>query len=391
MIPRFAPTYTYRDIFTGIKRVPTKGFEQEITLALSKLCKMKYVFLTKNARSGLYTILKAYNRPGNVLVPAYNCLSVPEAVYYAGYKPSFVDIELTKLSSLPESFERMISPETTVVIPTHLFGIPCKIDEIREICRQKDLLVLEDAAPALGAEYRGEIAGSFGDASVISFGGRKVIYGEAGGAILTNSEELAMKIKELLGLSGNRGYQLSLSIKAIMNKTALNPFIYTVIRHCYALIYREKMYEIIPAHLDRPANYLENIPYYSCALIQLQLDRLAWNLERRRSIAKIYREQLVNQPGWILPDLPESSLPSWIQFPILCDNKMAFYKHMRSEGVDTSWTYKYSCAESFGDNSCMNAQLAAKKVISLPTTPYISDQQAYQICSKVLKYHSQIH
>jgi dTDP-4-amino-4,6-dideoxygalactose transaminase len=59
---------------------------------------------------------------------------------------------------------------------------------------------------------------------------------------------------------------------------------------------------------------------------------------------------------------------------------------MKAEGVDTSWTYKYSCAESFGDSSCPNAQLAAKKVVSLPTTPFITDQQAYQICSKALKF-----
>jgi perosamine synthetase len=366
--------------------MPRGRSEEEIRSLLLNFCKVKYVFLLKTARSGLYTILKAYNRPGQVLIPSYNCLSVPQAVYYAGYQPRFVDIELKKLNSLPETFEKMITLDTTAVIPTHLFGIPCHLEGILNVFKQKDILVLEDAAPALGAEYGGKYVGCFGDASVISFGGRKVIYGESGAAILTNNEELATRIQAFIGSKKQKINKWSIAMKAFAYKTALNPMVYGFIRRTYALIRQEQMYEIIPATLEKPKDYLSDIPGYSSSLIHIQLDRLTWNLNRRRRLAQIYREQLENHPSWTLPEIPESSSPSWIQFPIICNDKLAFYKHMRSEGVDTSWTYKYSCAESFGERNCPNAQLAAKRVVSLPTTPFITDQLAYQISSKALKF-----
>lgn len=386
MIPRYAPTYTYNDLFHSLKNLPRERSEEEITSQLSKLCQAKHVFLIKSARAGLYAILKAYNRVGRVLIPAYNCISVPEAVHYAGYQPGFVDIVPNTLNVSPEMFESLITPDTTAVIPTHLYGIPCDLEEILQIFKQKDILIIEDAAPALGAEYRGKIVGCFGDASVISFGGRKVIYGEAGGAILTNNDELAIKIHEVLSLIEQRSNKWFMSIKAVAYKTALTPMFYAIIRRVYALLRKEQMYEIVPATLEQPRGYLSNMPGYACTLVQLQLDRLEWNLSRRRKIAQIYHDQLKNHSGWILPEIPESSSPSWIQFPMICDDKLAFYKYMKSEGVDISWTYKYSCAESFGFSDCPNAQQAAKKVVSLPTTPFITDQQAYQICSKALRF-----
>jgi perosamine synthetase len=386
MIPRYAPTYTYNDLFHGLKNIPQKVNEEEITSHISRLCKVKHVFLLNNARAGLYTILKAYDRTGRVLIPAYNCISVPEAAHYAGYQPEFVDINLGNLNVIPELFAKSITHDTTAVIPTHLFGIPCNIDEVLPIFKQRDILVIEDAAPALGAEYKGTTVGSFGDASVISFGGRKVIYGEAGGAILTNNEELAIKIKVFLSHINENRNKWIMSIKAGIFKTALNPIFYGTIRRVYALLFKELMYEIFPARLEQPKGYLANMPGYSCALVKQQLDRLSWNLRQRRNIARIYRDQLENHSGWILPEIPNSAYPSWIQFPIICEDKLAFYNHMKAEGVDVSWTYKYSCAESFGFNDYPNAQQAAKKVVSLPTTPFIDDQQTYKICSKALKF-----
>lgn len=386
MISRYAPTYTYQDILRSLKSEPKDDQEAGLVSRLSHLLQVKYVFLTKNARCGIYTILKAYNRVGEVLIPAYNCISVPHAITYAGYRPRFVDVDINTLNALPKTFERMITPDTTAVMPTHLFGIPCNLEETLQVFKQREILIIEDAAPALGAEYGNKMVGSFGDASVISFGGRKVISGEAGGAVLTNDEGLAKKIHEVLSQITDRSNKWSMFIKAAAYKTSTTPILYGVLRRIYALLGKEQMYEIVPVSLEKPSDYLSGIPSYAGTLLKIQFDRLEWNLNRRQTIAKIYREQLANHPGWILPHIPDSSNPSWIQFPLICDDKQAFYNHMKSEGIDVSWTYKYSCAESFGFNDCPNALQAAKKVVSLPTTPYLTNQQAHQICSKALKY-----
>lgn len=390
MIPRYSPTYTYSDIFHCLKIDNVEMVQEELAHRLSVLLQVKHVFLIDSARVGLYAILKAYNRPGRVLMPAYNCIVVPEAVHYAGYEPGFVDIDPNTLNVSSEGLERAITPDTTAVLATHLFGIPCNLAEILRICSQRDILIIEDAAPALGAEYGGKMVGCFGDASVISFQSTKVISGETGGALLTNSDELAKKIQSVLSSAKKRRNKWYLFLKATAYKTALNPTLYAVVRRGYAWVRKEKMYEIVPATLEQPESYLSRMPGFACALVNRQLDLLEWNLKRRRKIAQIYHEQLGNQVGCLLPEIPASSSPSWLQFPLICDNKLAFYKHMQSEGVDMSWTYKYSCAESFGYSACPNAQIAAKKVISLPTTPFITDQQAYQVCAKALRFTSRI-
>lgn len=76
---------------------------------------------------------------------------------------------------------------------------------------------------------------------------------------------------------------------------------------------------------------------------------------------------------------------------MITESKLEFYKYMQSVGVDMSWTYKYSCAESFGARDCPNTQQAAKKVVSLPTTPFLTDEQADQICSKALRFSPSLH
>lgn len=386
MIPRYAPTYSYSDLFHSLRVSKDENIEGQLCKKLSSLFQVKHVFLTESARVGLYAILMAYNHPGRVLLPAYNCIVVPEAVHYAGYQPGFVDIDPCTLNVSPTVLERAITPDTTAVLATHLFGIPCNLNEILRIFRQRDILIIEDAAPALGAEYGGGVVGTFGDASVISFQSTKVVSGEVGGALLTNNDELADKIHKILPSEEKKGGSQSLFLKAVAYKTLLNPTLYTTLRHGYAWLRKELMYEVVPAVLEQPEGYVSQMPNYACALVLRQLDQLEWNLNRRRKIAQIYRDQLANHAGWFLPEIPETASPSWIQFPMVCNDKLAFYKYMQSEGVDVSWTYKYSCAESFGINDCPNTQQAAKKVVSLPTTPYLTDQQAYRICSKVLEF-----
>lgn len=386
MIPRYAPTYTYKDLFYCLNDKSRDKLEEDLISRLAHLFQVKYVFLTKTARSGIYVILKAYNHPGKVLIPAYNCISVPHAIHYAGYQPEFVDIDLHTLNALPDTFANKITPDTTVVMPTHLFGIPCNLEEILRIFKQRNIFIIEDAAPALGAVYGQKNVGCFGDASVVSFGGRKVIWGEAGGAVLTNDERLANNIRALLSTETDRANKWFMLSKAIAYKTSTNPKLYGIISRAYGLLYEEQMYEIVPVKQNQPSGYLSNMPGYSCALLQLQLDRLEWNIDRRRKIANIYRDKLQNHDGWFLPTVPDTAQPSWIQFPLLCDDKHAFYMHMKSEGIDVSWTYRYSCAESFGDKNCPNTLQAAQKVIGLPTTPYLTDQQAELISSKALEY-----
>jgi dTDP-4-amino-4,6-dideoxygalactose transaminase len=331
-------------------------------------------------------LLKAYNRPGGVLMPAYTCIVVPETVKCAGYRPVFADVDPCTLNVNSEKLAKALIPDVTVIIPTHLFGIPCDLDEIVAFGRKHNLLVVEDAAPAIGAEYQGKKVGTFGDASIISFHNTKVISSEDGGALLTNNDEFAERVKRLVVKGMPPTNRWILFLKAILRKLVLNPKNYPLVRLMYTTFRQESMYEVVHPRVENPETFLKLCSPFTSALVSLQMNRSEWNLERRRRLAQIYAEELHNHPEIDLIETVEKGAPSWIQFPILVKNKGHFYRHMQRQGVDMSWTYKYSCADSYGQKDFPGAQIAAKTVLGLPTYPSLTDDQARYVCSVASRY-----
>ncbi|UCE40557.1 MAG: DegT/DnrJ/EryC1/StrS family aminotransferase [Candidatus Aminicenantes bacterium] len=382
MIPRYAPTYTFNDLLNGLKQSSDPDIENKLIARLKSYYNVRHAFLFGSGREALYAVLKAYNRPGGVLIPAYNCIVVPEAIQFAGYRPVFVDIERNSLCMTAENVKKSLSSDVQAVFLTHIFGIPCEIQEILDVLikQNKDILIVEDAAPAIGAEYNGQVVGSFGDASVISFQSTKVISGEIGGALLTNNENLAEKLKGLKLEAVGPGSDWMLFIKALARKFVTSRNVYELAQFGYRTLRGEKMYEIVPPKVQKPKGFLSRCPSFSCALVFLQLDRLRWNLERRRNLALIYQNELSKHTEVSLPEIAQACDPAWIQYPILVDDKLSFYKHMQRNQIDVSWTYRYSCAESFGIKGFPNSIHAAETIIGLPTSPFISDEQAMEIC-----------
>lgn len=390
MIPRYAPTYTYYDLVHSIGRCLQGKVDDNLRSRLAKLYSVKHVFLLNSARVAIYVLLKAYNQPGGVLMPAYNCIVVPEAVYYAGYYPVFVDINYHSLSMTPDALKKSISSDIKIISATHLFGIPCDVEEIMHLSQQYKVLIMEDAAPAVGAEFQGKLVASFGNAAVISFHSTKVISGENGGALLTNDDELAYKIDRFLQSAIIARGSWRLFAKAVARKIATSSWAYLTAQVGYRILHNEQMYEVVAPQTAIPPDFLKLSSRFPKWLVSMQLDRLDWNLGRRRKLAQIYQDRLSMQSGLVLPIIPENCSPSWIQFPIMVDDKMKFYKFMQRNGVDLSWSYRYSCADSFGIDGFPNAQRAARTVLGLPTYPSLSDQNAQRICDVAIKYSSDL-
>ena len=119
-------------------------------------------------------------------------------VVYEGGIPVFIDTEYDTWNMDPEALKRAFElyPETKVIVVAHLYGVPCKMDEIREIADEHGATIIEDAAESLGATYKGKQTGVFGDINCISFNGNKIITGSSGGMLLTNDEEAANKVRK---------------------------------------------------------------------------------------------------------------------------------------------------------------------------------------------------
>ena len=386
MIPRYSPTHSFSDLFGSWRRRFNEDTEENLRYRMAKLYHTKHVYLLRTAGAALYALLKAYDRPGGVLTSSYNDLVVPEVIRYAGYYPVFADIDYKTLQMDIDSVDRASLSDITVVVPVHLFGVPCEWGGVERIHKQEKPLIIEDVAPAFGAEYRGLPAGTLGDAAILSFHHTKIISAELGGVLITNNDNLANKLDQVLKDFPVPKDDLSLFVKALARKILTGRGLYSISHATYRILNGEQMYQIAPHRPAPPKKFSSLCPRFSSALLLTQLDQLEWNLNRRRKIAQIYQDNLSDIPGIKFPLIPENSSPAWIQFPILVSNKEKFYKYMQRNGIDLSWTWRYSCAESFGLDGFPNTQKAAKTLLGLPTYPSLTDEDAHYICDVARKF-----
>jgi dTDP-4-amino-4,6-dideoxygalactose transaminase len=153
-------------------------------------------------------LLAAGIGPGDeVITVSFTFVATAAAVLYAGATPVFVDIDPKTFTMDPALIERAITPKTRAILPVHLYGLPADMDPIVEIARRHGLTVIEDAAQAHGAEYRGRRAGSIGDLGCFSFypGKNLGAYGE-GGAVSTNNADYAHTVRMLRDWGAERKY-----------------------------------------------------------------------------------------------------------------------------------------------------------------------------------------
>lgn len=136
--------------------------------------------------------------PGDeVILPSFTFIASTNAVEYVGAKPVFVDVELDTFNINAAMVERAITERTKAIMPVHLFGLCADMDPIMDVAKRRGLKVVEDAACAIGAYYRGRHAGTFGDAGCFSFHPRKSITTGEGGMVLTNDPRIAREIEIL--------------------------------------------------------------------------------------------------------------------------------------------------------------------------------------------------
>ena len=169
-------------------------FEKEF----AAFCGTKHAIGVGSGTDALWAALVAVGAgPGDEVITVPDTfIATAEAISFCGARPVFVDIEETTYNMDPAKLEAAITPKTKAIIPVHLFGQMADMDPIMEIARKRKLYVIEDAAQAHGAEYKGKKAGSVGDVGCFSFypGKNLGAYGEAG-AVVTNNDQLADKMR----------------------------------------------------------------------------------------------------------------------------------------------------------------------------------------------------
>ena len=157
----------------------------------------KHAIALNSGTSALHAALLAHGigKNDDVIVPSFTFIATVNSPLFVGAKPIFADIEEETCGLDPHSVEDKITKDTKAIIPVHYGGCPCKINEIRDIAEDNDLIVIEDAAEAFGASVNSKNVATFGDSNILSFCQNKIITTGEGGAVVTDSDEIYEKLK----------------------------------------------------------------------------------------------------------------------------------------------------------------------------------------------------
>lgn len=180
-------------------------YVQEFEQRIADLIGVRHCVATCNATVALEITIRALELTGEVIVPSFTFVATAHALQWQDTTPVFADIDPTSHNLDAARVEQMITPRTSAIIGVHLWGRACNVEALAEIAARRGLKLLFDAAHAFGCSHKGRMIGGFGDAEVFSFHATKIINSFEGGAVVTNNDVLANKIR-LMRNFGFAGY-----------------------------------------------------------------------------------------------------------------------------------------------------------------------------------------
>lgn len=262
-------------------------FHQQLEKDLSDYLGVKYLSLFANGTLALVTALQALRITGEVITTPYSFVATTHSLWWNNIKPVFVDIEPDFLTIDPQKIEAAITPQTTAILPVHVYGTPCKTEAIQRIADTYNLKIIYDAAHAFGVRINGKSILDYGDMSILSFHATKVFNTIEGGAIISKDE----KTKNRVDFLKNFGFAGEVSV--------IEPGI------------NGKMNEMQAAYGLLQLKYIEGY------------------VAKRKEITQIYRTKLSGINGIKLFHDCEGVDHSYGYFPILIDEKL--YGESRDE------------------------------------------------------------
>ncbi|MFN8496864.1 MAG: aminotransferase class I/II-fold pyridoxal phosphate-dependent enzyme [Anaerolineae bacterium] len=186
-------------------------FVLEFEAAIAQFLGVRHCVAMCNATIALEIAIRALGMTGEVIVPSFTFVATAHALQWQEITPVFADIKPGTHSIDPQRVEMMITPRTTGIVGVHVWGRPCDIDALTEMAERRRLRLLFDAAHAFGCSYKGRLIGGFGDAEVLSFHATKFLNTFEGGAVVTNDDDLAERIRYMRNF-GFAGYDTVLYV-----------------------------------------------------------------------------------------------------------------------------------------------------------------------------------
>lgn len=177
---------------------------QELEQRLKEHLGVKHIILVANGSFALQLAYKALNLKGEVITTPFSFAATTSTIAWESLKPVFADINADSFNIDVTKIEQCITPKTSAIVPVHVFGNPCDVEAIQDIATRHNLKVIYDAAHAFGSEYKGQSVLNYGDISTLSFHATKLFHTIEGGAVITNDDQLAKKVRLMMnfGITG---------------------------------------------------------------------------------------------------------------------------------------------------------------------------------------------
>ena len=363
----------------------------------------KYACTFYNARGALYHGLKALEiKTGDeIIIQAFTCVSVPNAIKAVGAKPVYADIEEKNLNLDPEKIEKLITEKTKAIIIQHTFGTPAKIGKIGEINKKYGLFLIEDCAHSLGAKYQNRPVGSFGKFSVFSFGRDKVISAVNGGVLCTNDPELYQKLPQTLKLPPF----WIICQNLFYNKIGyLSRLTYDFLSLGKVIIFLAKKLKLIPKITSNQENNCIDLKILNYAmpnclaeLALTELQHLNEANEHRRQLAELYNETLSDNYEIIYPAEGENDYQIFLRTALLTSNREIIHAYCKKNKIILgNWYDKVIAPKKtqldktdYQAGSCPIAEKVAEKIVNLPNHLNVTIKNAKRVITLLKKLHDQ--
>jgi len=322
------------------------AFEEEF----AAFCGVKHCVGVNSGTSALHLAMRLLNiGPGDeVITTPYTFVATSWAISYVGAKPVYVDIEDATFNLNPELVEKAVTSRTRAILPVHLYGQPCALDELLAIANKRGLALVEDAAQAHGASYKGRRVGGLGQIGCFSFypGKNLGAYGE-GGALVTNDGAFAARARAL----------------------------------------REHGSSVRYYHDEIGYNY--RMEGFQGAVLRVKLKHLNRWVEERRRVARCYTELLADTP-LKLPVEAQGVQSAWHLYVVRHPRRDELKKHLEEHGIGCALHYPLplhvqKCYAHLGYKAgdFPVAEKAARECLSLPIYPEMTDEQVKRVAEVI--------
>jgi len=314
----------------------TAAFEDEF----AAYCGVPHAVAVNNGTAALHAALLAAGvGPGDeVIVPAFTFFATASSVSMCGARPVFADVEPATATIDPADILKRVTKKTKAVIGVHLYGQPCDAGAVRDVCDDKGLVFIEDAAQAHGAEYRGKKTGSLGDLACFSFYATKNLATGEGGMVTTASDEYDARLRRIINHGQSEKY----------------------------------------LHTELGYNY--RMTDINAAIGRVQLAKLG-GFNRRRQENAAYYGTHITAPGLVLPAVAPGRTHVWHQYSLRVTERFPlprdeFMAHLREHGIGCAVHYPIALSrQPFYAGAAIYpvAESLAASVLSIPVHPNVTD------------------